>query len=113
MLAVAFTLALDIEDIARRLALDNFVASGPDALFPLCGYPGDEDKDATSSRSATSQNGGRVSSPRPSFRYGRAGLNGYYFTVDGMPDGDIDVVLYTSHGSQRHTLPSAGRARIR
>ena len=33
-----------IEDIARRLALDNFVAFAPDALTPLGGYPGDEDK---------------------------------------------------------------------
>lgn len=33
-----------IEDIARRLALDNFVAFAPDALFPLGGYPGDEGK---------------------------------------------------------------------
>lgn len=33
-----------IEDIARRLALDNFVVFAPDALAPLGGYPGDEDK---------------------------------------------------------------------
>ena len=33
-----------IEDIARRLAVDNFIAVAPDALFPLGGYPGDEDK---------------------------------------------------------------------
>ncbi len=33
-----------IEDIARRLALDGFIALAPDALFPLGGYPGDEDK---------------------------------------------------------------------
>ena len=33
-----------IEDIARRIALDNFVAFAPDALFTLGGYPGDEDK---------------------------------------------------------------------
>ena len=32
-----------IEDIARRLALDNFIAVAPDALFPLGGYPGNED----------------------------------------------------------------------
>ena len=32
-----------IEDIARRIALDNFVAFAPDALFPLGGYPGSED----------------------------------------------------------------------
>ena len=33
-----------IEDIARRLAVDGFVAFAPDALFPLGGYPGDEEK---------------------------------------------------------------------
>ena len=33
-----------IEDIARRLAVDNFIAFAPDALFTLGGYPGDEDK---------------------------------------------------------------------
>ena len=33
-----------IEDIARRLALANFIAFAPDALFPLGGYPGNEDK---------------------------------------------------------------------
>jgi carboxymethylenebutenolidase len=33
-----------IEDIARRLALDNYMAFAPDALTPLGGYPGDEDK---------------------------------------------------------------------
>ena len=33
-----------IEDIARRLALEGFVAFAPDALFPLGGYPGDEDQ---------------------------------------------------------------------
>jgi carboxymethylenebutenolidase len=32
-----------IEDIARRLALDNFLALAPDALTPLGGYPGTED----------------------------------------------------------------------
>lgn len=33
-----------IEDITRRLALDNFIAFAPDALFTLGGYPGDEEK---------------------------------------------------------------------
>jgi carboxymethylenebutenolidase len=33
-----------IEDIARRLAVEGFIAFAPDALFPLGGYPGDEDK---------------------------------------------------------------------
>jgi len=33
-----------IEDIARRLAVDGFIAIAPDALTALGGYPGDEDK---------------------------------------------------------------------
>ena len=33
-----------IEDIARRLALEGYMAFAPDALFPLGGYPGDEDR---------------------------------------------------------------------
>ena len=33
-----------IEDIARRLALDGFLAFAPDALTSAGGYPGDEDK---------------------------------------------------------------------
>ena len=32
-----------IEDVARRLAVDNFIAVAPDALSPLGGYPGSED----------------------------------------------------------------------
>src|SRR5687768_10292052 len=33
-----------IEDVARRFAAANFVAFAPDALAPVGGYPGDEDK---------------------------------------------------------------------
>ena len=33
-----------IEDVARRLAVANFVAFAPDALTPVGGYPGDEEK---------------------------------------------------------------------
>lgn len=33
-----------IEDIARRLALEGYLAFAPDALAPVGGYPGDEDK---------------------------------------------------------------------
>ena len=36
-----------IEDIARRLALENYLVFAPDALAPLGGYPGDEDKART------------------------------------------------------------------
>jgi carboxymethylenebutenolidase len=33
-----------IEDVARRMALEGFLAFAPDALFPVGGYPGSEDK---------------------------------------------------------------------
>jgi carboxymethylenebutenolidase len=33
-----------IEDVARRLAVDGFLALAPDALTPLGGYPGTDDK---------------------------------------------------------------------
>ena len=33
-----------IEDVARRAAIAGYVAFAPDALTPLGGYPGDEDK---------------------------------------------------------------------
>ena len=33
-----------IQDIARRLAVDGFIAVAPDALTALGGYPGDEPK---------------------------------------------------------------------
>ena len=32
-----------IEDVARRIALEGYIVFAPDALFPLGGYPGDED----------------------------------------------------------------------
>jgi carboxymethylenebutenolidase len=35
-----------IEDVARRLAAENYVAFAPDALTPVGGYPGDEEKAA-------------------------------------------------------------------
>jgi carboxymethylenebutenolidase len=35
-----------IEDVARRLAVEKFVAFAPDALTPLGGYPGEEEKAA-------------------------------------------------------------------
>ena len=35
-----------IEDVARRLAVENYVAFAPDALSPVGGYPGDDEKAA-------------------------------------------------------------------
>ncbi len=35
-----------IEDVARRLTIENFVAFAPDALTPVGGYPGNDEKAA-------------------------------------------------------------------
>src|SRR6201998_6488 len=35
-----------IEDVARRLAVANFIAFAPDGLTSVCGYPGDDEKGA-------------------------------------------------------------------
>jgi carboxymethylenebutenolidase len=40
-----------IEDVARRLALANFVAFAPDGLTSVGGYPGDDEKGAAAFRS--------------------------------------------------------------
>src|SRR5262249_12290799 len=39
-----------IEDVGRRLALENFVAFAPDGLTSLGGYPGDDEKGAEAFR---------------------------------------------------------------
>ncbi len=44
-----------IEDVARRLALADFMAFAPDALTSLGGYPGDDEKGAAAFRSARSR----------------------------------------------------------
>lgn len=39
-----------IEDVARRAALEGFIAFAPDALYPLGGYPGTDDEGRTLQR---------------------------------------------------------------
>jgi carboxymethylenebutenolidase len=40
-----------VRDVARRLAKQGFIAFAPDALFPLGGYPGNDDDGRTMQRS--------------------------------------------------------------
>jgi len=40
-----------IKDVARRLAKQGFIAFAPDALFPLGGYPGNDDEGRSMQRS--------------------------------------------------------------
>jgi len=109
-----------IEDIARRLALEGFIAFAPDALHPLGGYPGDEDKaralfqklDQVKSRAdfvaaagalkGLAQSSGKVGVV--GFCYG-GGIANYLATV--IPDLAAAVPFY---GSQP---PAAEAAKIR
>jgi len=102
-----------IEDIARRLALDNFIAFAPDALHPLGGYPGNEDKarelfpklDQTKTRAdflasaaylkALPQGSGRVGVV--GFCYG-GGISNYLATQ--LPDLGAAVPFYGAHAPE-------------
>jgi len=39
-----------VQDVARRVAIADFIAFAPDALFPLGGYPGNDDEGRTMQR---------------------------------------------------------------
>ena len=75
-----------IEDVARRIALEKFVAFAPDALTPLGGYPGDEDKARELFQQARSdedarglRRGGRTSSSAVPTRTGKVGVVGFCY----------------------------------
>lgn len=96
-----------IEDITRRLALDGFLAFAPDALAPLGGYPGDEDKArelfATLDQSKTRQDmlaAGRYLKARPECN-GKIGVVGFCWgggialmVATQMPDLNACVAFY-------------------
>jgi carboxymethylenebutenolidase len=74
-----------IEDVARRLALLNFIAFAPDALAPVGGYPGNEDearalfaKQDTKKRIEDLATGVSVLKARPEFG-GKWGAVGFCF----------------------------------
>ncbi|RPJ45753.1 MAG: dienelactone hydrolase family protein [Betaproteobacteria bacterium] len=98
-----------IEDVARRLALANFVAFAPDALFPQGGYPGDEDQGRAmfaaqnaKKRSEDLYNGGVFLRSRPETT-GKLGVVGFCFggsvanaLAVRMPDLGAAVPYYGS-----------------
>lgn len=109
-----------IEDIARRLALDNFVAFAPDALTPLGGYPGDEEKAAalfrTLDQAKTLQDflmAAKVLKERPECS-GKIGATGFcygggivHMLSTRLPDLSAAVPFYGNHP------PAADAARVK
>ena len=99
-----------IEDIARRLALDNFIAFAPDALTPLGGYAGDEDKArdlfAKLDQAKTREDflaAAKVLKERPecSGKYGSVGFcyggGMVHFLSTRLPDLGAGVPFYGNH----------------
>lgn len=89
-----------IEDVARRLALQNYVAFAPDALFPLGGYPGSEDearsKFATLDQSKCRQDFLAAAA----YARGLSGLNGKTGAIGFCYGGAIVNFLATELGDQ-------------
>ena len=89
-----------IEAVARRLALQNYVAFAPDALFPLGGYPGSEDearsKFATLDQSKCRQDFLAAAA----YARGLSGLNGKTGAIGFCYGGAIVNFLATELGDQ-------------
>ena len=82
-----------IEDIARRIALEGFMAFAPDALAQIGGYPGTEDEARTQF--------GKLDRPKTDADIENAGKY-----VKGRPDstGKLGVVGFCWGGAQSHRL---------
>ncbi|MBM3356134.1 MAG: dienelactone hydrolase family protein [Betaproteobacteria bacterium] len=110
-----------IEDVARRLGVEGYVAFAPDALAPAGGYPGDEDKAramfAKLDRSKMAEDlfaGAGFLKSRPECS-GRIGAVGFCFggsTVNQlavrMPDLAAGVPFYGSQVSAEDTAKIKG-----
>lgn len=74
-----------IEDVARRLATEGFLALAPDALFPVGGYPGNDDDGRTlqakldSAKILTDMENGAVFLKNHSLSNGKVGVTGFCF----------------------------------
>ena len=56
-----------IEDVARRVALAGVVAFAPDALYPVGGYPGNDDEGRALQQKLDTTKSPKISSPPQSF----------------------------------------------
>jgi carboxymethylenebutenolidase len=104
-----------IEDVTRRLAVANFIAFAPDALTPLGGYPGDEDKaramfagQDAKKRETDLYNGAQFLKSRP--EAGKLGVVGFCFgggianwLATRMPDLTAAVPFYGQTAQPQRT----------
>jgi carboxymethylenebutenolidase len=97
-----------IEDIARRLALEGFMAVAPDALTTLGGYPGDEDKARAAFATLDRARIGEDFVAAATFARTTAGSNGRIATVGFCFGGWIANLLATRLPDLRAVVPFYG-----
>ena len=97
-----------IEDIARRLALDNFLAVAPDALTPLGGYPSEaKTRRASCSRSSIRPRRARTSSPRRNYARTRRDSTGKIGAVGFCYGGGmVNFLAHARAGARWPACPS-------
>ena len=104
------------QDITRRIALDGFIAFAPDALTPLGGYPGDEDKAralfSTLDQGKTREDFVAAATALKQLPEGNGKLGVVGFCYGGgianflatrLPDLDAAVAFYGAHPSTEDT----------
>jgi carboxymethylenebutenolidase len=99
-----------IEDIARRVALAGFIAFAPDALFPLGGYPGDEDKARTLFATLEQPKSREDFVAAAGFLRGISGSNGKLGVVGFCYGGGISNFLATRLPELNAAVPFYGPA---
>ncbi len=92
-----------IEDVARRLAVANFLAFAPDALTPLGGYPGRRGKSGAAVRPAR---------PRQAHRGPGRGVRRVEVAPRVLRQGRCDrILLRRDHGQRVRGAPARPRRR--
>lgn len=99
-----------IEDVARRFALEGFIAFAPDALFPLGGYPGDEDKARTEFAKLDQAKTRQDFIAATDMLLELEGGNGRLGVIGFCYGGGIANFLATTHSGVRAAAPFYGSA---
>lgn len=97
-----------IEDIARRLAVDGYMAVAPDALTTIGGYPGDEDKARTAFAKLDRTKIGEDFVAAATYARTMAGSNGKVGVVGFCFGGWIANLLATRLPTLRAAVPFYG-----
>ena len=97
-----------IKDIARRLALEGFMAVAPDALTTLGGYPGDEDKAREMFATLDREKIGEDFVAAANYARTMSGGNGQLATIGFCFGGGIANLLATRLPDLRAAIPFYG-----